>query len=611
MKRLHCIRPYHLVYSLILTVLLASCGSGGGSGTPPNSGGNSAPASAATLSLSYSSVKQFNFSWSDVSDATYYKLLENLDGVSGYSQIGGDINQGTQVFSITASLLQRGNASYILQSCNTYGCTDSSAVSVAASLAQAIGYFKSSNPDISDWFGQAISLSADGNTLAVAAPGEDSNATGIDGNQSDNSEDGSGAVYVFQQSNGSWIQQAYVKASNAQDGDNFGWQLDLSSDGNTLAVSAISEDSNATTINGDENDNSANNAGAVYIFSRNSGSWSQQAYIKASNGGSGDYFGYSLSLSADGNTLAVGASGEDSDAMGINGDPVNNDAISAGAAYTFTRTAGTWNQQAYIKASNTNTGDAFGKFLSLSGDANTLAISAVKERSNSTTINGNESDNSSFDTGAVYVFTQNTGNWTQQAYVKASNAEANDRFGLSLALSDNGDTLAVGAEFENSNATGVNGAENNNDASYSGAVYVFIRAIGSWSQQAYIKSSNSNQSDRFGNSLDLSSDGNTLAVSAFYEDSNSSGIGGDQSDNSADFAGAAYLFERNNSVWLQQAYIKASNTEPNDEYGRTLSLNGDGRSLAVGAILEDSNASGIGGDQTNNSVFDSGAVYLY
>jgi hypothetical protein len=149
--------------------------------------------------------------------------------------------------------------------------------------------------------------------------------------------------------------------------------------------------------------------------------------------------------------------------------------------------AGTWSQQAYIKASNTDADDSFGRSVALSGD--TLAVGASLEDSAATGIDGDQSDNSATNAGAVYVYTRDaTGVWSQQAYIKASNTDAEDEFGL-VALS--GDTLAVGAFQEASAASGIDGDQSDNNASNSGAVYVYTRdGAGVWSQQAYIKASN-------------------------------------------------------------------------------------------------------------------------
>ena len=120
-----------------------------------------------------------------------------------------------------------------------------------------------------------------------------------------------------------------MKASNTVTRDYFGFSVSLS--GDTLAVGAYIESSNATGVNGNQSDNSATRSGAVYIFTRSGTTWSQQAYLKASNTGAGDYFGHSVSLSGD--TLAVGAKSEASSATGINGDQKDNGAGSSGAVY--------------------------------------------------------------------------------------------------------------------------------------------------------------------------------------------------------------------------------------------------------------------------------------
>ncbi|HNA90010.1 MAG TPA: FG-GAP repeat protein, partial [Anaerolineales bacterium] len=140
-------------------------------------------------------------------------------------------------------------------------------------------------------------------------------------------------------------QQAYIKASNSGADDNFG---KVALDGDTLVVGASGESSNATGINGNQLDNSASSAGAVYVFVRSGNTWSQQAYIKASNTDANDYFGSSIAIAGD--TIVVGAYGEDSNATGINGNETNNSAATSGAVYVFTRTGSTWSQQAYIKA---------------------------------------------------------------------------------------------------------------------------------------------------------------------------------------------------------------------------------------------------------------------
>ena len=187
--------------------------------------------------------------------------------------------------------------------------------------------------------------------------------------------------------NGVWTQQAYVKASNTDAGDQFGGQLALA--GETVVVGARFEASAVTGVNGDQADNSAHNAGAAYVFTRTNEVWTQQAYLKASNAGANKNFAGSVAIAGDmGDILTVGSRLEDSNATGINGDQSNSSATESGAAYVFMRTNGVWTQQAYVKASNTDAGDQFGLSIALSGD--TLAVGTPFEASSATGVNGNQ-----------------------------------------------------------------------------------------------------------------------------------------------------------------------------------------------------------------------------
>jgi len=490
------------------------------------------------------------------------------------------------------------------------GGADAPSDAALSAIAQR-AYVKASNTGANDNFGFTVALSADGSTLAVGASPEASAATGIGGNQADNSAANAGAVYVFTRAGTTWTQQAYVKASNTGAGDNFGLSVALSADGSMLAVGASGEASAAAGIGGNQADNSAAQAGAVYVFTRAGATWTQQAYIKASNTGASDLFGYNVALSADGSTLAVGASGEASAAAGIGGNQADNSAAQAGAVYVFTRAGATWTQQAYVKASNPGASDLFGYSVALSADGSTLAVGAWLEASAATGIGGNQTDNSAAIAGAVYAFTRAGTTWTQQAYVKASNTDAGDRFALSVALSADGSTLAVGAATEDSAATGIGGNQADNGAGGAGAVYVFTRAATTWTQQAYVKASNTDAGDLFGSNVALSADGSTLAVGAYGEASAAAGIGGNQTDNSATIAGAVYVFTRAATAWTQQTYVKPSNTDASDYFGLGVALSADGSTLAVGAYLEDSAATGVGGNQADNSATAAGAVYVF
>lgn len=325
-----------------------------------------------------------------------------------------------------------------------------------------------------------------------------------------------------------------------------------------------------------------------------------QDYVKASNSDLEDLFG---SIDISGDTLVVGAWKEDSGANGVNGDQLDNNALDAGAVYVFVRQGGTWVQQAYLKASNSDAGDGFGQRVVIDGD--TLVVGAHLESSASTTIGMGGMNNAAPEAGAAYVFVRNGTTWTQQAYLKASNAEAEDHFGMSLFLS--GDTLVVASPGEDSNAFGVGGDQTDNSANGAGAVYLFERSGTTWSQSHYIKASNTNAGDVFGASLGFV--GDTLLVGAPGEASSATGVDGDELDNSIPGSGAAYMFVRSAGIWTQEAYLKSQSPGTLDFFGINLALGED--FAAVGSIWEDSQATGIDGDWSDDNASNSGAAFVF
>ncbi|NIQ10556.1 MAG: integrin [Gammaproteobacteria bacterium] len=531
-------------------------------------------------------IKQLAFSWPSVADADTYRLLENPDGVSGYSQIAGDFPATTTSFDydIAVHLQDWANASYILQSCIGTECTNSAA-RFATNSGAAIGYFKASNTGVNDRFGHSVAVSDDGHTLAVGAWAEDSDpAVG----EFDDSLLDSGAVYVFTRAADGWEGPVLIKASNADSDDQFGYSVALSSDGSTLAVGAWQEAANSLN----QSDNSSPGAGAVYVFVRNgvSGTWSQEVYLKAPNAGAGDHFGQSVTLSDDGNTLVVGAPDEDSNGSSQS----DNSATNAGAIYTFVRSAGNWSHQAYLKASTAAADEGLGNALSISSNGTVLAAAASVED------DGFNSNN-----GAVYLFSYGVA-WTETAVLRASNAGTNDNFGTSVAIAGDGSTLLVGAPLEDSDGSGVN-----DNALNSGAAYVFVNN-GGWVEQEMLKATVVGAFDQFGLSVAIDSiGGGVLAVGANREDGSATGVGGDPQLNTVLDAGAAYIFTRDAGVWRQHNYLKPTNTGFGDRFGSALAMSADGQTLLLSAIREDSTATGIGGDQTNNSAANAGAVYLY
>ncbi len=284
-------------------------------------------------------------------------------------------------------------------------------------------YLKASNTGADDGFGIRVGISGD--TIVVGATGEDSNATGVDGDGSNNAASAAGAAYVFSRSGTTWTQQAYLKASNADAGDNFG--NSVASSGDIVVVGAYFEDGSGLE------------AGAAYVFSRSGTTWTQQAYLRGSNSYPGDYFGCSVAVS--GETVVVGAYRESFSFAGINKYGYHDGYSNwAGAAYVFVRNGGTWTQQAYLKASNAEWLDYFGASVAISGD--TVVVGAYGEDGRGTGLTGNPADASMNDAGAAYIFKRNGTTWTQDVYLKGPFTSPYAQFGWQVAVS--GDTVVAG-----------------------------------------------------------------------------------------------------------------------------------------------------------------------
>ncbi len=315
----------------------------------------------------------------------------------------------------------------------------------------------------------------------------------------------------------------------------------------------------------------ANCTGSSETFVDPAGLKDAIGYLKATTPVASEGLGYALALSADGSTLAAGA-------------PYHSNSPTlpvSGGVRIFTHDGtGKWSDMPLIEPPTPTAGAYFGGAVALSADGSVLAVGAVGQNNAQ---------------GVVFLYRRNQGGWTLEAQIQAGNADNDDIFGTSLALSADGSLLAVGARREDGSGSGVN-ATPDNAANDTGAVYLFRNASG-WTQEAYIKSDNPQDYDYFGAAVALSADGNRLAVGAIGESANDSG--------------AVFIFDYDtNTGWSQQARLKAANAGVNDNFGNAVALSADGKTLAVGAVYEDSDTTGIDGAYNNNAN-DSGAVYLF
>ncbi len=541
------------------------------------------PAPVVTLAAG---AKRIEFSWPVVPGASYYVVKESATSGAPFLAISPRIAQGRTgepleyARSIAVHRQDWANARYRVDACDKSQipfCSRSIEQSAAALELQTIGYLVAPKADAGDGFGFAVATSADGATLAIGAPYEDCSCTGVDPSSIDEAATNAGAVYVFVKTSSGWRQQAYIKAStvaqydlfgmtvalssdgntlaigaptanglsieavhvfgrsgsswrqaavltpsNADLGDRFGSALALSGDGRTLAVGAIGEDSSGTGTTASGLDNDETESGGTYIFSRASSvssSWSQTAFIKGSHSDRADLFGTSVALSADGRTLAVGSQRDDSDATGGHVAalgcvvPVPGAVCDVGAVDIYNAgLGGVWSHAAYLRPSAFASEDLFGTAVALSADGRQLAVSAIGE------------DTAAVDSGAACVFMHSGGGWAQEAFIKASDADAGDLFGGALDFDDQGRTLAVSASLEDGSDAGIDGVADETSTN-AGAVFLFERSSADkhWLQSRYIKAPNPGAEDHFGGAflrgaLALSGDATTLVAPAADED---------------------------------------------------------------------------------------------
>jgi len=348
--------------------------------------------------------------------------------------------------------------------------------------------------------GSSVSLSADGNTAIV-------------GGSEDNL--GRGAAWVYTRSGGVWSQQGGKLVGTGSTGAAYqGLSVSLSADGNTAIV-------------GGRGDN--NNRGAAWVYTRSGGVWSQQGGKLVGTGSTGAAFqGWSVSLSADGNTAIVGGYAD-------NG--------SQGAAWVYTRSGGAWRQQGNKLVGTGNTGAAQqGISVSLSADGNTAIMGGSND-------NGRQ--------GAAWVYTRSGGAWSQQGgkLVGTGGGTGLAQQGISVSLSADGNTAMVGGYGDNS---------------YQGAAWVYTRSGGAWSQQGgkLVGTGNTGAAQQ-GISVSLSADGKTAMVGGYGDNS---------------YQGAAWVYTRSGGVWSQQGgkLVGTGGGTGLAFRGWSVSISADGKTAMVG-----------------------------
>ena len=298
-------------------------------------------------------------------------------------------------------------------------------------------------------------------------------------------------------------------------------------------------------------DTNGASAGKAYIYVRSGSTWTQQQAIQPTDIQASDNFGTSCALNSDGSYAIISAPYEDTGGA------------MTGSVYIFTRSGSTWSQQAKIQAGDPGVEDFFGISVAINSDATYIAVGSPGDNGTATYDNR----------GAVYTFTRSGSTWTQQQKIQHSDSVYNDQFGWSVSMNSDATYIAAGAKTH----TGFD----------YGKGYIFTRSGSTWSQQASIQSSDVQSNDNFGHSISISDDGAYIVAGAYHEDTGGS------------IAGAAYIFVRSGTSWSQQQKIQSSDIQANDYFGWSSCISRDGNHVIVSAHYE-----GTGGGEA-------GAAYIF
>lgn len=320
-------------------------------------------------------------------------------------------------------------------------------------------------------------------------------------------------------------------------------------------------------------------------------------YIKASNTGRDDRFGGAIAI--DGDVMVIGARNEDSEP----GDPEGAGAQNSGAAYVFRRGAGGWQFEAMLKAPMAYSTVRMGSSVDISGD--TIVLGAPQHGGDDPGINSDESDRTPSTTGAVFVYRHSGATWQKEAFIRPLIPDGGDLFGTSVSI--DGDILVAGAPMEDGPDAQINGNAALDNRLQAGAAYVFRRVGTTWSQEAYLKAYVPSVNQNFGRALAIS--GTTIVVGAHRDAANGEGVGADPAMTNAVANGSVTVFEYVAGGWTRDTYIKPLAVSSNDQFGSSLSIDGD--TFVVGTAFEDSDARTVDGDATTNTRNDSGAAYIF
>ena len=371
--------------------------------------------------------------------------------------------------------------------------------------------------------GASVAISDDGRIIVLGAL---------------NSKTGSvvtGAAYVYEKTGDTytWIQK--LTASDGAESDYFGRSVAISGNGDTIIIGAYGVDT----------DNGAN-SGSAYVFKHIGSSYSQVQKLTASDGVSGDCFGYSVAISSDGSTIVTGSYRDDDKGS------------DSGSAYVFKYNGSNYTQVQKLTASDGVSDDFFGFSVAISSDGSTIVIGSHAD------------DDKGTDSGSAYVFKYNGSNYTQVQKLTASDGATGDQFGRPVAISSDGSTIIISSVFKGDR---------------SGSAYVFKYDGSGYNQMQKLTASDGASGDSFGWSVAISSDGSTIVTGSVFK--------GDRS-------GSVYVFKYDGQLYQEVKKLTGNKYLPNGYFGYSVAIASNTQQIAVGALR-----------WTDETAVDTGAGFVF
>jgi len=500
----------------------------------------------------------------DIDDPLSYNNLdliysnESVPGIGSYAKcdivIGNDGK--LEAFELTRSGYSYGQGEILtVRTGGVTGIPTFSDINVTG-ISTAIGIFTGSIATLNDRFGFRVATNEDGTRIAVGAPYD----------ELDESETESGVVYMFDRVGDTFTQVGILTGEFASNqDDNFGYSVAMNADGSRIVVGSPL----------DENPVSGIQSGQAYVFDRTPGpTFTQVGILSATFGQGEDRHGWSVDISSDGEVIIVGAYQ----------DEFPGSSTSSGIVYVYDGSNLDFPLVGIITGSlSDDIADFFGYSCAISPDGGYIAVGALFDEDTNV-----PSDNF----GVAYVYTKVGVGIAQVGILtspRLSSTKANDYFGYSIDISNNGNIVAVGAIDD---ASGISG-------NITGRVYIYEKINNEYYFIQTLTGEFANDNgDRFGESISISDDGRIIAIGAMN----------DENTLTENESGITYLFERRTQNYLGADYIQVGvqtgtySYSLTDNFGVSVALSNNGNNLIVGAQYDSYNDVGIG---------TSGVVYAY